>query len=341
MDGVGAKFLDERFGSPRSSPKHRYHRKAAQAVLKALLPETNADIKGHMRSIERLREASGYSDRPQDFVDLIRVLDSDLHLIKPVDIESSIDEEIPGNPPATGRFYQLTHDYLVHSLRDWLTRKQRETRQGRAELRLAERSSLWNAKRENRQLPSALEWAKIRLLTKRRDWTEPQRKMMKRAGRAHGARGALTFALLCAGVLAGIAVYLQVMEHQKATQAVALVQLVLDVDTPRVPDIVIAMRDCRHWVDAALRNELEKRSDDSRQKLHASLALLPVDGSQVDYLFGRLKKATPGELLVLCDALKTHRSTLTPKLWTVLESVKPGDSSLLPCARRTGELRPG
>ena len=69
--------------------------------------------------------------------------------------------------PSVSAYYQLTHDYLVHSLRDWLTRKQRETRRGRAELRLAERSSLWNAKPENRHLPSALEWANIRLLTKR------------------------------------------------------------------------------------------------------------------------------------------------------------------------------
>ena len=30
----------------------------------------------------------------------------------------------------------------------------------------------------------------------------------------------------------------------------------------------------------------------SREHLHASLALLPVDASQVDYLFDRLKKAT-------------------------------------------------
>ena len=58
------------------------------------------------------------------------------------------------HPPPATRYYQLTHDYLVHSLRDWLTRKQRETRRGRAELRLAERSSLWNAKPENRHLPS-------------------------------------------------------------------------------------------------------------------------------------------------------------------------------------------
>ena len=42
------------------------------------------------------------------------------------------------------------------------------------------------------------------------------------------------------------------------------------------------------------------------EKLHASLALLPVDATQVDYLFNRLIKATPNELPVLRDALKTH-----------------------------------
>jgi hypothetical protein len=51
-----------------------------------------------------------------------------------------------------------------------------------------ERSSLWNAKRENRHLPSALEWASIRLLTKKKDWNELQRKMMGRAVRVHGVR---------------------------------------------------------------------------------------------------------------------------------------------------------
>ena len=60
--------------------------------------------------------------------------------------------------PAGQRYYQLTHDYLVPSLRDWLTRKQRETRRGRAELRLAERAfvSSGTARPENRYLPSVL-----------------------------------------------------------------------------------------------------------------------------------------------------------------------------------------
>ena len=45
------------------------------------------------------------------------------------------------------KYYQLTHDYLVPSLRDWLTRKQKETRRGRAELLLADRAAVWNARR--------------------------------------------------------------------------------------------------------------------------------------------------------------------------------------------------
>src|SRR5262249_22682414 len=157
-------------------------------------------------------------------------------LITPTDPEGS-----SGENQATitrGHYYQLAHDYLVHSLRDWLTRKQRETRRGRAGLRLAERSAAWNFKAENRNLPSALEWASIRLLTKRRDWSEPQRKMMKRAGRLHGIRGALTLALLSIGVLAGIGVRHQVIENQKAGRAAGLVQRLLDAETAQVPDIV-------------------------------------------------------------------------------------------------------
>ena len=61
-------------------------------------------------------------------------------------------------PAAPAKYYQLTHDYLVHSLRDWLTRKQKETRRGRAELLLADRAAVWNARPENRQLPSLLQW---------------------------------------------------------------------------------------------------------------------------------------------------------------------------------------
>ena len=253
--GVGVTFLEETFSASTAPPEHRFHQKAAQAVLKALLPESGTDIKGQMRSRQELLEASGYANRPRDFDDLIHILDPELRLITPTDPEGSSSEGQQTTP--SGQYYELAHDYLVHSLRDWLTRKQRETRRGRAELRLAERSSLWNAKPENRHLPSALEWANIRLLTKKKDWTEPQRRMMKRAGRVHGVRSVLSLALLV-WVLPGSPFAARSSRLWQATRLSGLVERLLDADTPQVPDIVGAMREYRRWVDPPAEGELDK-----------------------------------------------------------------------------------
>ena len=62
--GVGVTFLEETFVSPQANPRHRMHQKAAQAVLKALLPESGTDIKGQMRSEQELQAAAGNAARP-------------------------------------------------------------------------------------------------------------------------------------------------------------------------------------------------------------------------------------------------------------------------------------
>src|SRR6185369_5983771 len=85
----------------------------------------------------------------------------------------------PSHP--SPHFYQLTHDYLVPLLRDWLSRKQRETMRGRAELKLADRALGYQAQPENRQLPSLFEWIRFRSLTRKEDWSTPQRMMMTKA----------------------------------------------------------------------------------------------------------------------------------------------------------------
>ncbi|MFI5457553.1 MAG: protein kinase [Isosphaerales bacterium] len=316
-EGVGVTFLDETFTSPQANPKHRLHQKAAQAVLQALLPESGADIKGQMRSEQDLRDASGYADRPNDFTDLLHILDTELRLITPTDPEGSGDDH-PITSPG-GRYYQLTHDYLVHSLRDWLNRKKRETRRGRAELRLAERSSLWNAKPENRLLPSALEWANIRLLTRRRNWTEPQQRMMNKAGRVHGVRGFLVLLLLAAVAFTGMAVNNRVNEDRQATLAAGLVRGILNADTARVPEFISRMRGYRRWVNLPLRDAFRNAVDGSPERLRASLALLPVDPSQADYLSDRLLNASPIELRVIWEILKDHHQAPVDRFRAVLQ----------------------
>ena len=322
--GVGVTFLEETFGASTAPPEHRLHQKAAQAVLKALLPRSGTDIKGQMRPESELRAASGYAGRPRDFDDLVRILDADLRLITPTDPEGST-EEIASVRTGSERYYQLTHDYLVHSLRDWLTRKQRETRRGRAELRLADRAALWDAKPENRHLPSVFEWANIRLLTKKREWTQPQRRMMRRAGRVHGMRG------LGLAILIGLATWAGVESYGNLRASTGVASL-KRADTVEVLPIVKELSIYRRWAVPRLRRMLRDSNEQDRDHLHASLALLEVDLSQVDYLSRRLLGAGPVELPVLREALQSHQSQLVPTLWAELEKARTGDASLLTSA---------
>jgi hypothetical protein len=85
MAGIGVTFLEETFATPHANPRHRLHQRAAQAVLKALLPETGTSIKGHRQSEEVLKSAAGYIDRPKDFDELLRILDAELRLITPAE----------------------------------------------------------------------------------------------------------------------------------------------------------------------------------------------------------------------------------------------------------------
>ena len=144
-----------------------------------------------------------------------------------------------------------------------------------------------------------LEWASIRLLTRRKDWTEPERRMMKRAGRVHGQRTLGTVFLVA---LISWATW----EGYGRLRASALVESLEQVGTPELPAIVKQLGGYRRWADGRLLAVLQSRNDQSREHLHASLALLPVDGTQVDYLFDRLTKATPSEFPVVRDFLKAH-----------------------------------
>src|SRR5271166_2598775 len=331
-EGVGVTFLEETFSARTAPPSYRIHQKAAQAVLRALLPEAGSNIKGNMRSHGELLEVSGYGSRPNEFDELLRILNVELRLISPIEPEGS-ESDGQTKTPVGEKFFLLTHDYLVPSIREWLTRKQKETRRGRAELRLVDRSSLWNAKPENRHLPSLLEWTNIGLLTKKKDWTEPQRKMMRRAGRVHGLRTLALAALIALITWGGYEAY-------GSFQARALVDSLKTASTAEVPDIVKNLSGYYRWARRPLSDLLSSTEEQSCPHLHAGLALLPVDASQVDYLFNRLLSAKENELPVLRDALKTHQSTLTPKLWTVLETAKPGDAGLLPAASALASYSP-
>ena len=139
LRGVGVAFLEETFSASHAPPVYRAHQKAVKALLKALLPEGKSEIRGHRRSRRELIEAAAYARRPKDFDELIRILDSEVRLLTPVDPEALDNGEV------AEEYYQLTHDYLVPTVRDWLTSKQKETLRGRTKLMLGELASAWKA----------------------------------------------------------------------------------------------------------------------------------------------------------------------------------------------------
>ncbi len=361
-EGVGVTFLEETFSAATAPPDHRQHQKAAQAVLKALLPPAGTDIKGQMRSHDELLRASGYADRPRDFDELIQILDSELRLITPTEARDVEGEgwrvegaalrpyqpddqrpsqgaaEAPGNrnasPPATHhpppctRSFQLTHDYLVPSLRDWLTRKQRETRRGRAELRLAERAELWMAKPENRHLPSLAEWLSVRTLMDPAHWTEPQRKMMRQAARTHGWRSALTLAGLIAVAAAGMVLWDLVAKRQQATLIQGLLDTLLATEPSQVPHAVERL----WWNDsnlnvagpwlAGLISLKAETPNWKRAQLHARLAMVSRDPSQVEPLVEELLTGKVTYVLPIRQLLRPSAARLVDRFRVLLRDEK-------------------
>jgi hypothetical protein len=275
--GIGSTFLAETFTARTAQPRHRLHQQAARAVLDALLPETGSELKGKMRSYRELLEASGYASRPRAFADLLHILDSELRLLTPAEPAVAPSGSTP-DPGGEQRFYQLTHDYLVPALRDWLTRKQKETWRGRAELLLAERAVLWTARPETRQLPGVGEWARIGLLTRHR-WAPTERKMMQVAARYHALRGAVVLAVLLALTWGGL-------EGHGRLRAQMLRDELLNAPPAKVPQLIARMTPYRRWLDPLLRDYLQGHA--SRPEVPAA----PLPPEQVTPL-GKAMEAVP------------------------------------------------
>jgi formylglycine-generating enzyme required for sulfatase activity len=341
-EGLGATFLEETFSAPQAPAGHRMHQAAARGVLAALLPEGGTQIKGNMRSRDELLGAAGYEGRERDFDDLMRLLDSGLRLVTPTTPDGALMDSATGEISTSGRFasvslaggvepdmgetpsrvrskpmscYQLAHDYLVPSLREWLTRKQRQTFRGRCELRLVERAAVWQAQPQARNLPSWWEWAGIRLATPRRRWTEPERRMMAVAGRYYGLRMAALAIILSGLVIGASAVRASLEEQRKSEHARGLVSKIASADIANVPTAIEELAGYRNWADAPLRALARGSPKGSKEALHAGLALLPVDESQLAALSPRLYDCTLDEFAVLRAALGGYASRLTPDLW--------------------------
>jgi len=322
--GVGLTFLEETFSTASASPEHRYHQKACRAVLKSLLPASGIEIKGEMKSRQDLLRASGYTNRLHDFETLIRILDSEVRLITPTDPEGARDDDqhLEKVTNDRGQYYQLTHDYLVHSLHEWLNRKQRETRRGRAELMLAERTRIFQERPKNRNLPSTFEWIQIHLLTTARTRTPPQRSMLKRTNTVLGRQWAVVATILLS-VLVGGNYWLARIESEQS-------QITLNADKEGTRVALDSLQGASgNAVPFALRNldqqpqelviqQLQRRYKDAigQQRLSLAYGLAKYGQVKCDTLInGLVEESTkPAAMANILTALKGHEAEALPIL---------------------------
>lgn len=321
--GVLGAFLDESFSL--LNPQNRVHQSAAQGLLKALLPAVGVDLKGQSKSKQQLMESCGYKERPADFQSLLEILDRKLRLIKPSEGQAES--------------YQLTHDYLIAPLREWLSRKQRETLRGRSELVLAERAEAWTTRKESKQLPTFLEWLKIRLLTRSRSWTSLQRAMMKRSDVEQTTRMSIASSI-GAMVLGGGLWW----------GASSTVDQLKDMEFEKLPTFLSEIE--RRWDRILLRPIINRKLKESSyayepeilddeeelKYLLAKLAVDPKDNNNFEKLKQRMIKADYSQISILVDRLKSRKKDLKEHLWK--EAEKKDKSTLLQCASALAKYDP-
>lgn len=354
--GVGVAFLEETFSSSTAPPEHRWHQKAARAVLSALLPALGTDIKGHRRSYQELLEASGYAQKPRDFQDLLRLLDGELRLITPVeteendargikDAEQKNEEEtqeqggmpdLASAPLCPARFYQLTHDFLVPAIRQWLTRKKKESWRGRAELLLEERAALWAPTHQRRFLPSLPEYLLYRFGVPKKKQKSQERELMRAAGRFLGLVCGLFIGIIA---LAGAGLSWYVSSVRKTSleqQAANLVERVENASPAGVPAALDELRANPVLHQAVLKRFQSEYATDlasSPRKLRAAYALAEIGTPPANFLVERIPDLPPEEAVNVIAALGRDRTSAVALLdnkldrlivqWQTIRSLKP------------------
>lgn len=309
--GVGLAYLETSFGS-RAAPQRRLYAEPARRVLQALLPDSGTDIKGNMQSAKQLARVAACGSE-HETTELLAILDNDLRLITPTEQHQAEQAAPTDAEEAGGGFYQLTHDYLVPSIREWLNRGLQSSHRGRATLRLRELAGVWKTSPEKRFLPTLWEYLSLRFLTAPAQWSAAERALMEAAKRRHRAR-ALTTGLIAVCLLAlGYEVRGRVTANQQVSR-------LLVAETSEVPQIINLSTKPGRWLGNELRSVASDESRPTKQRIHCALALLPAEPQHASFIADQLPLAGEMDLPVLIDALEPLKHEVADTLWATLDT---------------------
>ncbi len=329
MTGIGVAFLEKTIGS-KASTARRTHTRAAQRVLAALLPPQGLLKVGAVEARELLC-VSGLAESPHDFEQLMKLLHTELRLLTPIAREegSVSSESSDGQVRQFETAYQLTHDYLVPLIREWIQLELKDTRQGRLSLALQDQANQWNGRKSIRYLPTFIEYLQYRLGTNRQDWTEPEVKMMSVAGKRFGrAVSSWTFGIILIMLVAFLAY--RVADRYQLKQHVA--RLVATIEYTSIANLPDIFKELDQHLDLS-RAPVEGIVDTAvtpEHKFRAKIFLVKYDANQVESLINDLidGQFSGSYFPVALNALDGHPQRVMEILTARLKTVERSDQLL-------------
>lgn len=335
---VGVAFLESMLSRNRSNPAYRGIEEPAKAILKALLPEGGGPLKSRPLTAAELREKAFLEAQPERFEQTLEILDRELRLVTPFDIESTsmdpeaTDESEESEADGDIRCYQLSHDYLVPALRAWLYESDRATWRGRSRLRLQELASAWKRDPDSRHLPTFVEWTKIHLGVRKQRWSPGESAVMAEAGRHHLRSFGLALLLLA---ISAVLIGWQSSELSLENRT----DEVLRVRTADLP----AIRERYQALDEGIVRKVETRFEEGvipeREMLNARLVLSESQPGHGAFLLNSLRSADVVATEVIGKALSPRWQEVEADAWTILEDTNSSGSEKLRIATFLARVR--
>ena len=225
--------------------------------------------------------------------------------------------------------YQLTHDYLIPDLREWLFRDRQKTLRGRAELQLQEFASVWSERQQGQVPALGVGMGGARVVDR------PEAMVVRPADHDAGRRRPACPRATAAAALAAVVGLLGLLDVRGGPGPIAGRGPQERRDRPGPADLCArSTRSASGPCPAPPRSGAGATRRPAR--LRCSLALLPDDPGQVDYLVGRMLAEDPVTALAIREALFPSRGAITAGLWAVAkDSRRPAADRL---RRRPGPL---
>ncbi|MFO0999126.1 MAG: serine/threonine-protein kinase [Planctomycetaceae bacterium] len=321
VGGIGVAFLEHAIGGLASSARQIYT-ESARNVFASLLPARGL-IKGSAVRREVLLNASGYKESPRDFDQLMRLLDSELRLLTPLAMDDDLQSSDPQSSSGDAEpRYQLTHDFLIPSIRAWLERDLRSTPSGRLQLMLQEQAELWSSRPSARYLPSIVEWLQYSFRTNRRHRTESQRRMLEAATqriRNYVLAGGFVAVLVSCVVFF---VYQAIRDAQAIDQSKVLASALQEIEIRDVPEHVAKMQPLWKYVEPLVKATYDDADESMQRRSRAAVAILSKSREPSLPLAGwLLSEQFPVEdVAVALAALVPHADLVAEEFTRVLEN---------------------